>query len=93
MKTLQTNYLTDEETLPSYQIRITEQCKFTYYPLVKASEKQIKTIEDPRRKQVEVLKVLKPEKGQQDLKSVKEVFPKKMRTNEITGRKKVKINK
>ena len=39
-------YLTGEEILPSDQSRIIEQAKFTYPPLSKAFEKQIKTIED-----------------------------------------------
>ena len=42
-------YLTGEEILPSNQSRIIElieQAKFTYSPLRKAFEKQIKTIEN-----------------------------------------------
>ena len=39
-------YLTDEDILPSNQQQIIEQVKFTYSPLEKAFEKQIKTIED-----------------------------------------------
>ena len=39
-------YLTEEEILLSNQKQITEQAKFTYSPLGKAFEKQIKTIED-----------------------------------------------
>ena len=39
-------YLTGEEILPSGQSRIIEQAKFTYSPLVKAFEKQTKTIEE-----------------------------------------------
>ena len=39
-------YLTGEEILPSDQKQIIEQAKFTYSPLGKAFEKQIKTIED-----------------------------------------------
>ena len=38
-------YLTGEKILPSGQSRIIEQAKFTYSPLGKAFEKQIKTIE------------------------------------------------
>ena len=45
-------YLTGEETLPSNQKQTIEQAKFTYYPLGKAFEKQIKTIEDQGEKQV-----------------------------------------
>ena len=45
-------YLTGEEILPSNKQQITEQAKFTYSPLGKAFEKQIKTIEDQREKQI-----------------------------------------
>ena len=38
--------LTDEKILPSNQSRTIEQAKFTYSPLEKAFEKQIKTIEN-----------------------------------------------
>ena len=53
-------YLTGEDILPSNQQQIIEQAKFTYSPLGKAFEKQMKTIEDQRKKQVEALKDLKP---------------------------------
>ena len=39
-------YLTGEKILPSNQKQLIEQAKFTYLPLRKAFEKQIKTIED-----------------------------------------------
>ena len=39
-------YLTGEDILPSNQQQIIEQTKFTYSPLGKAFDKQIKTIED-----------------------------------------------
>ena len=39
-------YLTGEDILPSNQHQIIEQARFTYSPLGKAFEKQIKTIED-----------------------------------------------
>ena len=45
-------YLTGEEILPSNQKQMIEQAKFTYSPLGKAFEKQIKTIEDQREKQI-----------------------------------------
>ena len=51
-------YLTDEEILPSNQKQIIEQAKFTYSPLEKTFEKQIKTIEDQGKKQVELLENL-----------------------------------
>ena len=53
-------YLTDEDILPSNQQQIIEQAKFTYSPLGKAFEKQIKTIEDQGKKQVDALENLKP---------------------------------
>ena len=43
-------YLTDEEILPSDQSRIIEQVEFTYSPLGKAFEKQIKTIGEQGKK-------------------------------------------
>ena len=55
-------YLSGEEILPSDQIRVIEQAKFTYSPLVKAFEKQVKTIEDQGIKQVEALEAWKLEK-------------------------------
>ena len=54
-------YLTGEEILPSNQKQIIEQAKCTDTPLGKTFEKQIKTIEDQGKKQVEALKDLKPE--------------------------------
>ena len=52
-------YLTGEDILPSNQQQIIEQEKFTYSPLGKTFEKQIKTIEDQGQKQVDALKYLK----------------------------------
>ena len=46
--------------MPSDQSRIIEQARFTYSPLGKAFEKQIKTVEEQGKKQVEALEVLKP---------------------------------
>ena len=51
--------LTGEETLPSNRQQIIEQAKFTYSPLGKAFEKQIKTNEDQSQKQVDALEILK----------------------------------
>ena len=48
-------YLTGEEILPSNQQQIAEQTKFTYSPLGKAFEKQIKTIEDQGQKQIKAI--------------------------------------
>ena len=53
-------YLAGEDILPSNQQQIIEQAKFTYSPLGKAFEKQLKTIEDQEQKQVDALKDLKP---------------------------------
>ena len=53
-------YLTGEDLLPSNQQQIIEQAKFTYFPLGKAFEKQIKTIEGQGQKQIDALEILKP---------------------------------
>ena len=53
-------YLTGEEILPSNQQQIIEQTKFTYSPLGKVFDKQIKTIKDQGQKQIYALKVLEP---------------------------------
>ena len=47
-------YLTGEEILPSDQSRIIEQAKFTYSPLTKAFEKQMKTIEEQGKRQLKL---------------------------------------
>ena len=47
--------LTGKEILPSNQQQIIEQAKFTYSPLGKAFEKQTKTIEDQREKQIKAI--------------------------------------
>ena len=57
--------------MPSNQQQITEQAKFTYSPLGKAFEKQIKTIEDQGKKQIDALADLKP----------KEIKPRKTKPN------------
>ena len=48
-------YLTGEDILPSNQQQIIEQAKFTYSPLGKAFEKQIKTNEDQGEKQIKAI--------------------------------------
>ena len=53
-------YLTGEEILPSNQQQKIEQAKFTYSPLGKAFEKQIKIMEDLGKKQIDALADLKP---------------------------------
>ena len=57
-------YLTGEDILPCNQQQIIEQAKFTYSPLGKAFEKQIKTIEDQGEKQIDALKNLKDQNKQ-----------------------------
>ena len=52
-------YLTGKDILPSNQQQIIEQARFTYSPLGKAFEKQIKTTEDQGKKQVDALNTLK----------------------------------
>ena len=62
-------YLTGEDILPFNQQQIIEHAKFTYSPLGKAFEKQIKTIEDQGKKQIDALesyqrkKEIKPIEG------------------------------
>ena len=48
-------YLTGKNILPSNQQQLIEQAKFTYSPLGKAFEQQIKTIKGEGEKQVEAL--------------------------------------
>ena len=48
-------YLIGEDILPSNRQQIIEQAKFTYSPLGKAFEKQTKTIEDQREKQIKAI--------------------------------------
>ena len=55
-------YLTGADTLLSNQQQITWQAKFTYSPLGNAFKKQIKTIKDQGKKQVEALNTLKSNK-------------------------------
>ena len=52
-------YLSGEDILTCNQQQIIEQAKFAYSPLRTAFEKQIKTIEDQGKKQVDALKYLK----------------------------------
>ena len=51
----QYEYLTGEDILPSNQQQVIEQAKFTYSPLEKAFEKQIKKVEDQREKQIKAI--------------------------------------
>ena len=54
--------------LPSNQKQIIEQAKFTYSLLRKAFEKQTNITEDQGKKQVDILKTLKPK----DLETIKD---------------------
>ena len=54
-------YLIGEDILPSNQQQIIQQTKFTHSSLGKGFEKQIRTIEDQGKKQVNALEKLKPE--------------------------------
>ena len=71
-------YLTGKDILPSNQQQIIEQAKFTYSPLGKAFEKQIKTIEDQGQKQVEALNTLKSNNQL----TIKDVIPKNALNND-----------
>ena len=53
-------YLTGEDILPSNQQQIIEQARFTYSALGKTFDKQIKTIEDQGKKQIDALEKVKP---------------------------------
>ena len=48
-------FLTGEEILPSNQNRIMEQAKFSYYPPGKPFEKQTKTNEKQRKRQIDAI--------------------------------------
>ena len=62
-------YLTGEDILPSNQQQIIEQAKFTYSPLGKAFEKQIKAIEDQGKKQIKAIQ------DQRQIKKIKKYDP------------------
>ena len=61
-------YLTCEEILPSNPKQMIEQAKFTYSPLGKAFEKQIKTIEDQGEKQIKAIQ------NQGQVKTIKNIY-------------------
>ena len=68
-------YLTGEDILPSSNQQIIEQARFTYSPLGKAFEKQIKTIEDQGKKQVDALNTLKSNNKKLEIKN-ENIIPK-----------------
>ena len=72
-------YLTGEDILPSNQQQIIEHAKFTYSPLGKAFEKQIKTIKDQGEKQVKALNTLKSDNNKL---TIEDVIPKSVFAND-----------
>ena len=64
-------YFTVEDIFPSNQQQIIEQAKFTYSPLGKACEKQIKAIEDQGKKKVDALNTSKSN----NLLTIEDVIP------------------
>ena len=72
-------YLTGKDILPSNKQQIIEQAKFTYSPLGKAFEKQIKTIEDQGEKQVKALNTLKSDNNKL---TIEDVIPKSVFAND-----------
>ena len=82
-------YLTGEDILPSNQQQIIEQTKFTYSPLGKVFEKQMKTIEDQGQKQIEALNTLKSNNQL----TIQDVIPKSALNNDEAKKKIDKIKK
>ena len=72
-----------EEILPTDHSRMIEQPNFIYSSLGEALEKQTEVIDDQGKKQVEALKVLKPEDHPQKPKSIKWICSKDLENNEI----------
>ena len=85
-------YLTGEDIFPSNKQQIIEQAKFTYSPLGKAFEKQIKTIEYQGEKQVKALNMLKSDNNKL---AIEDVIPKSVFANDEAKEKfnKIKENK
>ena len=83
-------YLTGEDILPSNQEQIIEQEKFTYSTLGKAFEKQIKTIEDQGKKQVDALNTLKSDNSKLKIKD-KDINPEIAFANDESRKKLNKI--
>ena len=82
-------YLTGEDILPSNPQQIIEQARFTYSPLGKAFEKQIKTIEDQGKKQVEALNTLKSNNQL----TIEDVIPKNALNNDEAKKELEKLKK
>ena len=83
-------YLTGEDILPSNQQQIIEQAKFTYSPLGKAFDKQIKTIQDLEKKQVYALNTFKSDNNKL---TIKDVIPKRVFSSNETEEEINKIKK
>ena len=77
-KTGKYEYLTGEEILPYNQQQIIEQAKFTYSPLGKAFEKQIKTIEVQGKKQIETIE----DQGKKQIDTLADLKPKEIKPRE-----------
>ena len=71
-------HLTVEDILPSNQQQIIEQTKFTYSPLAKTFDKQLKTIEYQGQKQVEALNTL----NSNNQLTIEDVIPKNSLNND-----------
>ena len=87
-------YLTGEDILPSTQKQIIEQTKFTYSPLGKAFDKEIKTIEDQGKKQVDALEKLKPKEEIKTIESTSNNLSRAATVfNELISKRKELMNK
>ena len=71
-------YRTREDIIPSNQQQIIEQAKFTYSPLGKAFEKQVKTTEDQGQKRVKPLILLEPKEPKEQLVNVNDDYEDKL---------------
>ena len=87
-------YLTGEDVIPSNQQQTIEQTKFTYSSLGKAFDKQIKTIEDQVKKQVDALEKVKPK---EEIKPTEGISTNQSRVvtifNKLIGKRKELMNK
>ena len=75
-------YLTGEDILPSNQQQIIEQTKFSYSPLGKAFEKQLKTIEDQGEKQIKASNTLKSNEKSNEKLGIENMIPKSAFAND-----------
>ena len=69
-------YLTGEDILSSSNQQVIEQARFTYYLLGKALDKQIKTIKDQGKKQVDALNTIKSDNHEKLEIKNKNIIPK-----------------